>query len=807
MKKKIVATDGEYVVETEGELWGFRSGDVITDDQQNPSSSRWHAERVRVEGFENNKLWGTVIGKSNSLHATNSDNLILLERPGLKFKVGDRVRAVASEPKGKTGTVVVLNPSDTLTSQIFLAEFEDFRDGHDGDGTSGANTWAKPWYPQSCKTESNARWWCAMDDLELIGGVQTAGVNPEASAISQEPEKPIASTKEEVIAVNDEMPEWLKELVLRYQAGVAHLFILWGNVYDLQRSQKGTHLSLYQYLAEVFEQRMVLFYSISAGVQFADAEKEKQFRQQYCGAGVPAAASQTAQTSAVQKAAQGFQQSMMTAPLDQLTGGKTPDKMLPLLEQVLTDDTGKDGSLKKALVIDFAHNIAPAFSSGLAAGERAQIETLERWARDKRIKEAGNTVILVTPHLADVAESIRSAQSGAVAIRISKPKDTERTLRWHTLIEGNGVSLDQGLDAESLGRITGGLSLRQIDGVYALAKARNTTLDLSLVKRRKQEALEAEFGERIKVKTPQFGFRYFGGKENVKAYLHEVRDYLLKGMTRRVPMGMLAAGPPGTGKTFLFECWAYECGFNFVEIANPRTMWVGESERTMAAMLAALDDLAPVIVVEDEADQSESPRDVPNGDSGVSNRLRQMKFQFCSDPKRRGKVVWVRISNRDDLIDAAYKRKGRTDDNIPFVLPSEEELRSIFEVMFKRYEIPTDIADFSPYAKSAAEKVYCTGADIEWMVLEADKYAGREGAEQVKKAHLLQALDDWEGNSHAEIDRQIILAIKGSSKRLRPPHWRDILSAAETRLRGSVPNQPAVFPDLQFAHKTPKHEA
>ena len=238
--------------------------------------------------------------------------------------------------------------------------------------------------------------------------------------------------------------------------------------------------------------------------------------------------------------------------------------------------------------------------------------------------------------------------------------------------------LEDGLNTQSLGRITSGLSLVQIDNIYSLAKAHNASISLGLIKKRKQEILEQEFGDRVKVKIPEWGFDYFGGKENVKEYLLEVRDNILKGVWRRVPMGILASGPPGTGKTFLFECWAYECGFNFVKIENPRNMYVGESERIMAGIFSALDDLAPVVVVEDEADQSETSRDMPSGDSGVSNRLRQMKFEFCSDPKRRGKVIWVRISNRDDLIDAAYKRKGRTDDNIPFVLPTSVEYEQYF---------------------------------------------------------------------------------------------------------------------------------
>jgi SpoVK/Ycf46/Vps4 family AAA+-type ATPase len=279
----------------------------------------------------------------------------------------------------------------------------------------------------------------------------------------------------------------------------------------------------------------------------------------------------------------------------------------------------------------------------------------------------------------------------------------------------------------------------------------------------------------------------------------EVRDNIVNGVHRRAPLGILASGPPGTGKTFFFECWAYECGFNFLQMVNPRSKWVGESEEIAEKIFSAIDDLAPVMVVEDEADQSETGRDVPNGDSGVSNRLRQMKFMFTSDPKRRGKVIWVRISNRADLLDDAYKREGRSDDSIPFLMPEPSEYEDIFRVMFARYGVPTDITDFSAFARAVAEKIYCTGASVEWMVREADMYAGRDGKDKVEPAHLQQAIDDWEMKLNAaEVDRQTVLAIKGSSKRLRPDNWKTILAGAMERLQGrqAFPRESSVFPGV-----------
>ena len=69
-----------------------------------------------------------------------------------------------------------------------------------------------------------------------------------------------------------------------------------------------------------------------------------------------------------------------------------------------------------------------------------------------------------------------------------------------------------------------------------------------------------------------------------------------------------------------------DIGFNCVKLLNPRTKWVGESERNFFKALQSLRTLTPLAGVEDKADQSEHGRDEYSGDTGVSNRLRQMRF-------------------------------------------------------------------------------------------------------------------------------------------------------------------------------------
>ena len=744
-----------YLVEFDDSNEGYTGGEEYYDKP-------WYPSKYKTESHS--RSWCS----ENGLELVSAAPSHQQSEP--MFKVGQKVRVIGGKNCGSKGFVSEMEKfqGQVMTVQTVFREDRKSCDCsyHFQLEEDDYCVWSSKWLEPIEEEEKKA-------SLVPVVSDATNGEAKPACAKSYGEAK-------EVIEVQEGMPEWLKEMILNIKAGVAHFFIVWGNIYDLQKNKKSAYTSLYQCLLEAFEQReMIMSYSVSAGLQFANAEMEKAFRRQYLAEGSQVSDEQKKQ-SAIQNAAKQRQNIEAQMPFE-----KTPDKILPLLEKALIN-ANPESSGKNLLIVDFAHNLAPNHSAAQANwNDRVSVETLERWARDWKIKESGNIIILLTSSLTDIAEPLRFNHSGAKIIRISKPDDAARISRWENRINANGVALEDGLNAQTLGRITSGLSLVQIDNIYSLAKAHNASISLGLIKKRKQEILEQEFGDRVKVKIPEWGFDYFGGKENVKEYLLEVRDNILKGVWRRVPMGILASGPPGTGKTFLFECWAYECGFNFVKIENPRNMFVGESERIMAGIFSALDDLAPVVVVEDEADQSETSRDMPSGDSGVSNRLRQMKFEFCSDPKRRGKVIWVRISNRDDLIDAAYKRKGRTDDNIPFVLPTLSEYEDIFRVMFARYKIQTAITDFSPFAKSAAAGIYCTGADIEWMVLEADKYAGREGKDSIDSHHLMMAINDWEMDlDPREIDRQTILAIKGSSKRLRPDHWKKLLADAEARLKG-----------------------
>jgi SpoVK/Ycf46/Vps4 family AAA+-type ATPase len=252
-------------------------------------------------------------------------------------------------------------------------------------------------------------------------------------------------------------------------------------------------------------------------------------------------------------------------------------------------------------------------------------------------------------------------------------------------------------------------------------------------------------------------------------------------------------GPPGTGKTALGEALARGASFSFVKMKNARSEWVGQSENRTERQIQGLWALAPVIVMNDEADLGEANRDAPKGDSGVSERIMGAWMKFLSDPRIRGRVLFINCTNRPDRMDAAMKRSGRSDIRIPILMPSIEERAAIFEVMFKRYKIPHTITDFPLHALDA--RGY-SGADIEHIVLKSYRFAARANKDKVDDDVLKDAITDFiPSASQADIDLMTLLAIsESSSRQLLPDNTEEIIK--EIKRRNLVPGGDSIIAQI-----------
>ena len=396
--------------------------------------------------------------------------------------------------------------------------------------------------------------------------------------------------------------------------------------------------------------------------------------------------------------------------------------------------------------------------------DRATLVTLLRWARQRELVERGHLIVLTAGNLADLHPGLLLSRHGAQIIEVPPP-DREARVRYihHLIAQGR---YDLALTPEELANLAAGLSLRVVRTL--LRQSRHAPLTMEMVRRKKKELLRQELVGLIEVIEPRFGLEDIGGLLPIKDYFAQIVQAIHAGEDKLTPRGITLMGPPGVGKTALAEALARDAGFNFVKLLNPRTKWVGESERNFFKALTTLRSLAPVVVVEDEADQSEHGRDEYSGDTGVSNRLRQMRFEFMGDPGIQGKVLWIRITNRPDRLDKADLRSGRSSERIPFFMPDFREKCHIFQVVARRSNIACEFTDFAPIASYLEERhpEVITGGDIEELVLRAYRQARLAGRVEVSPEDFQQVIDDFLPPHRMEILRRMErLALQQCSSR------------------------------------------
>ena len=611
------------------------------------------------------------------------------------------------------------------------------------------------------------------------------------------------------------LPGWFTDgVVNRLKAEISSVFILHGDVTCLvpnpnaDDEPRWPYIPLHALFERVFDKReMVIFYNIATGMRFLNSDMEKEFRKVAEIAGDEDA--DPKDPVAIAKAE--------LAAKRQLP--REPELCLPLIEKALKKMD------RVAIIIESAHFIAPeSTGTGLLLNERTHIARLRTWAQDSRVKKRSNIVLLLTDLASKISGELRQSSSRIGSVFIPKPSPDER--KFYIERQAFGMSQEQEVEkqlaalqkkrarakGESEEEIQGeieeleeqlkqfpmhfevpkdfeidifvnatqGMSLRQILEIFRAAAQAKRSVDISFVKAKKKEILNAEYGDVMEIADPQWSLEEIGGLAKQKAYFVSVMESIRTGEIRLIPQGITVMGPPGTGKTALIEALAKGASYNFVKMKNARSMWVGMSEERTERQIQGLWALAPVIDMNDEADLGEANRDAPKGDSGVSERIMQAWMRFLSEPRIRGRVVMVNCTNRPDRMDAAMKRSGRSDDRIAILMPTEEEGKAIFGVMFRRYNIPTDITDFAPFAGMAKG---LSGADIESITLKSFRFAGEMGKKKVDDEALREAIADFiPSASQADIDLMTLLAIsESSSRRLLPANTREIIEEIKKR--------------------------
>ncbi|HEX8335601.1 MAG TPA: ATP-binding protein, partial [Pyrinomonadaceae bacterium] len=502
---------------------------------------------------------------------------------------------------------------------------------------------------------------------------------------------------------------------------------------------------------------------------------------------------------------------------------------------------------KAAVIIEYAETVAPAGDPNFQAdADRAAIVTLHRWSSLPEIERRDNVVLLTTENLSELSPKLVSNPKVAVvevpmpdaevrraAASLANPQLSERDAARYAEITAGlkavqiasiltpppaaeeetreredfiarmlGGGAEARERAGKLAQLTSGMNPEEIkkliapdaDPQAAAAEADESAQERArreagrLIARRKREILERECFGLVEFVEPGHGFDVVGGMDEVKKDLLVIAESIREGRRSRVPMGILFTGPMGTGKTFVAEAFAKECGLTTIKLKNFRSKWVGATEGNLEKILGVIRAIGQVIVIIDEGDRAFGNTD-GEGDGGTSSRVIARIKEFMSDTANRGRILFLVMTNRPDKLDVDLKRAGRLDRKIPFLyVQTPEEVETVARALVRKNKVRTE-ADFAAIRDGFSRKlVGYSNADIEAVVLMANDDAAREagGEAPVEAAHFECAASDYFPSRDAELLEymELLAVFEASSRRLLPPKYAGLTpEELDARLR------------------------
>jgi SpoVK/Ycf46/Vps4 family AAA+-type ATPase len=256
----------------------------------------------------------------------------------------------------------------------------------------------------------------------------------------------------------------------------------------------------------------------------------------------------------------------------------------------------------------------------------------------------------------------------------------------------------------------------------------------------------------------------------------------------------------GTGKTFVAEAFAKECGLTTIKLKNFRSKWVGATEGNLEKILNVIKAIGQVVVIIDEGDRAFGSGE-GESDGGTSSRVIARIKEFMSDTSNRGRILFLVMTNRPDKLDVDLKRAGRLDKKIPFLYSqTPEEVENVARAQVRKNRISTRV-DFAAIREVFSKKlVGYSNADVEAVILMANDDAaqqaggvgapngppGPSGDAEVMARHFVNAAHDYFPSRDAELLEymELLAVFESSSRRLLPAKYANMTpEELDARLR------------------------
>ncbi|MEI7459932.1 MAG: AAA family ATPase [Pirellula sp.] len=342
------------------------------------------------------------------------------------------------------------------------------------------------------------------------------------------------------------------------------------------------------------------------------------------------------------------------------------------------------------IMIEGADMLLPSGDGDVARMNDAQVRRIAivtDWFGDPSFFGGKDSVLLFAESRSLIHPRIARLPQ-VLSVDVSAPDLASRKhfIQWHSVSSGNR-SVPQ--SADTVAEATAGLSLHAMRQLLLAADYSQKPINRQDITLQVEQFIQSQLGEDvIEFKKPSQSLKDVIGFSKLKEFLQTYLIPRMKLPDDRALPGAAIAGPIGGGKTFIFEAVAAELDMPVLVLKNIRSQWFGQTDVIFERLKRVLEALEQVVIFVDEADTQFGS--VGEGAHETERRLTGKIQGMMSDPRLRGKVIWLLMTARIHLLSPDIRRPGRVGDLIiPILDPVGEDRKDFIRWMLK----PTNLGD------------------------------------------------------------------------------------------------------------------
>ncbi|HBG62233.1 MAG: hypothetical protein A2266_09220 [Bacteroidetes bacterium RIFOXYA12_FULL_40_10] len=384
-------------------------------------------------------------------------------------------------------------------------------------------------------------------------------------------------------------------------------------------------------------------------------------------------------------------------------------RALHRLGQQTTPLTLRDGvPLKFLILIEFSEHLLPQLNNGSHTQEQIMaIELALRLSNSLGFRKSQNYTIFSEAR-PGLMESL--IYQNMDSVMISQPAILEKLDFIKALKDCYKNSMvEEFLTDDIIANLNSGTPNRSLESIFLTSEKTKEVITLKKLFSRKQAdiislsegTLEAIDHDRVK------GLKIVGTTiQKPMQILNRIANGLKEG-NKNIPRNIILCGSPSGGKTVLTLLAAANASVPAFNLVNPKSQWVGESERRTKLMLNLLRELGGLGLIDEVELQLPMNRNQNSSDSGVTQNLIGQLQSFLADTSLAGKVCLVGTSNRPNAISEAMRQRWIV---LPVLMPLDQDYPGIILSIAESLNSEISIGLSNPRLLAASERFSRSGA-------------------------------------------------------------------------------------------------